>query len=290
VTTLGPSTTPGTYEFQVLDQLHDPNANKWSLSQIDGYINEARRQLVNDTGCLRILQPSYLTAGIEQYTFGQVTGGVVLNGGTNYSGPSVAFSGGGGTGVAATLGQSGGAVNTISFTNFGSGYTSVPSNIVSDTGAGAGAVLAFGILSFLTYDVISINAFQGTERYQLRWYPFRVFSAYMRPYNSASYQRQPVAWTTYGDNSIFIGPTPDQNYAVEFDTVVLPTPFAIGDTTTQDAIPAYLQDAVKFYAAYIAKNNLQSFGEAQGFLNQYHRRLGELTSIYTGRVPDVYQG
>ena len=77
MTTLGPSTTPGTYEFQVLDLLHDPNANRWSLPQVDGYINEARRQLVMDTGCLRSLQQSYLTQGTEQYTFGQVTGGVV---------------------------------------------------------------------------------------------------------------------------------------------------------------------------------------------------------------------
>jgi hypothetical protein len=253
VTTLGPSTTPGTYEFQVLDLLHDPNNNRWSLPQIDGYINEARRQLVMDTGCLRTLQQSYVTQGQEQYVFGQVTGGVVLAGGSGYAGPSVSFSGGGGSSVAATLSQSGGAVNTISFTNFGSGYSSVPSNTV-------------------------------------QWYPFRVFSAWYRPYTAATYQRQPVAWAVYGDNSIFLGPTPDQSYAIEFDTIVLPTPIASGDTTTVDPIPPMVQDPIKFYAAYLAKNNAQSYGEAENFLGQYRRRLTEVTSVYTGRIPDVYQG
>ena len=232
MTTLGPSTTPGTYEFQVLDLLHDPNANRWSLPQVDGYINEARRQLVMDTGCLRSLQQSYLTQGTEQYTFGQVTGGVVVSGGTGYSGPSVAFSGGGGTGVAATLSQSGGAVNAIAF----SGYSSVPSNVVSDAGAGAGAQLAFGIINVYTYDVLGVHVYWGTQRYTLQWRPFSLFSATYRPYTAASFQRQPEAWAVYGNNTIFIGPTPDQSYAVEFDTIILPTPIATGDTTTIDPV------------------------------------------------------
>jgi hypothetical protein len=290
VTTLGPSTTPGTYEFQVLDLLHDPNNNRWSLPQIDGYINEARRQLVMDTGCLRSLQQSYVTQGQEQYVFGQVTGGVVLAGGSGYAGPSVSFSGGGGSSVAATLSESGGAVNTISFTNFGSGYSSVPSNTVSDSGAGTGASLAFGIINVNTYDILGVHLLWGTERYTLQWYPFRNFSAWYRPYTAATYQRQPVAWAVYGDNSIFLGPTPDQSYAIEFDTIVLPTPIATGDTTTVDPIPPMVQDPIKFYAAYLAKNNAQSYGEAENFLGQYRRRLTEVTSVYTGRIPDVYQG
>jgi len=289
VTTLGPNTTSGTYEFQVLDLLHDPNFNRWTQAQIDGYINEARRQLVMDTGCLRTLQASYLTAGIEQYTFGQVTGAVITAAGSNYSGPSVSFSGGGGTGVAATLSQSGGAVNTITFTNYGSGYTSVPSYNLTDSGAGAGATLAIGILSVNTYDILGINLIWGTERYSLLWRPFREFSAWYRPFTAPAYQRQPVAWAVYGDNQIFIGPTPDQSYAVEFDSVILPTPFATGDVSTIDAIPTLNQDPIKFYAAYLAKNNAQSYGEAGGFLEQYQRRLREVVSVYTGRLPDVYQ-
>ena len=45
-------TTLNQYEFQVSDLLHDPVNAKWTVPQIDSYINEARRQLVIDTGCL----------------------------------------------------------------------------------------------------------------------------------------------------------------------------------------------------------------------------------------------
>lgn len=288
MTTLGPSTTPGTYEFQVLDQLHDPNENRWSGPQIDGYINEARKQTVMDTGCLRTLQTNYITGGIEQYQFGQVSGGVILTPGASYSSPSISFSGGGGTGVAATLSQSGGAVNTISFSAFGSGYSSAPVATVTDSGAGTGATVQVGVINVNTYDILGIHLLWGTERYTLQWYPFRQFSAWFRPFTAASYQRQPVCWAVYGDNSIFIGPTPDQSYAIEIDSVVLPTPFVVGDTTTVDNIPPMCQDPIKFYAAYLAKSNAQNYGEAEKKLEEYQRRVKEVVGVYTGRLPDVY--
>ncbi len=287
MTTLGPVATPGTYEFQVTDLLHDPTFARWTQSQVDTYINTARKQLVMDTGCLRTLQQLYLTAGVEQYVFGQVTGGVVVSGGSNYTAPTVSFSGGGGSGVAATLGVSGGAVNTITFTNYGSGYTSAPSYLINDA-TGSGAVLAFGILSVNTYDVLDVHPLWGTQRYSLDWYPFRQFSGLFRQWTAATYQRQPVAWAVYGDNSVFIGPPPDQSYQIEFDTVILPTAFTVGDTTTVDAIPTMAQDPIQFYAAYLAKRNVQNFGEAEGFLNDYRRRLLEVTSVYTGRIKSQY--
>ena len=92
-----------------------------------------------------------------------------------------------------------------------------------------------GVISLNTYDFIGAHVFWGTQRYSLDWFPFSLFSARYRPYKSFAYQRQPAAWAVYGEQSIFIGPTPDQTYATEWDTVVLPTNFAIGDTTTADA-------------------------------------------------------
>lgn len=278
-------TTLADYEFQVADLLHDPTHVKWSLAQLDNYINEARRQLVMDTGCLRSLQQSYVTTGTEQYVFGQVTGGVVVSGGSGYVNPVVSFTGGGGTGVAATLSQSGGAVNTIAFTSFGSGYSSVPSATVTDTGGGTGAALAFGIFNVNTYDVLDVKLYNGNRRYDLIWAPFRQFSYLYRPYQLGTWVQQPCAWAVYGDNTIFIGPVPDQSYAAEFDTIILPTSYAVGDYATVDAIPLVSQDPIKFYAARLAKKNAQSFGEAEGFFNDYRTKLLEVTSVYTGRVP-----
>lgn len=313
--------TLATYETEVLDLLHDPSNLTWSDAQVDRYINEARRKLVMDTGCLRTLQTTYITQGVEAYTFGQVTGAIVTQGGVNYTAPVIAFSDGGGSGVAATLEVSGGAVNTITLTNFGSGYTSVPSWVITDashtptgysylvfvnftggvlqfqnTGGGnlyfenpafgLGAMVALGVISANTYDVLGVSVLWGNQRYALQYRPFSQFSAIMRGWTTATYQRQPIMWTNYGDTGLFIGPAPDQNYVVELDTIILPTDLT--DYATIDPIPRIAQDPIKFYAAYLAKFNNQSYGEAEMLLEQYQRRVLEVSNVYTRRIPDIY--
>ena len=274
-----------TYEVQVLDLLHDPFASVWTLQQIDRYINEARRRLVMDTGCLRTLQTSYISQGQEQYTYGQVCGALITNGGTGYTGtPTVAFSGGGGSGVAANLTAAGGAVNTISFTSYGSGYTSVPSYLIS--GTGSNAVLAVGILNFQTYDILGIHVLWGSQRYPLQYKAFSLFSALLRQWTSATYQRQPAVWSNYADTSVYIGPPPDQTYSVEFDSIILPTDLT--DYATTDPIPLMCQDPIKYYAAYLAKFNHQSYGEAETLLSEYRRLMMESASAFTRRIPNIY--
>ena len=135
--------TIATYEVQVADLLHDPSNLIWSTTQLDRYINEARRQVAMDTGCLRSLQTVYFTQNVEAYTFGSVTGASITSGGSSYVAAAVGFgSDGGGSGVAATLGVSSGAVTSISFTNFGSGYTSAPTaSIVDNLGSVMGVTI-----------------------------------------------------------------------------------------------------------------------------------------------------
>lgn len=278
-------TTLNQYEMQLDDLLHDPNNQVWTQAQLDRYINEARRRTVKDTGCLRSLQTCYLFPGVEQYSFGQVTGAVINAGGTNYSAPAVSFSGGGGSGVAATLTQSGGAVNAISFSSFGSGYTTAPVATVTDGGAGTEAQIVTGVINFNTYDVISISVVWGSERYQLDWYPFSHLSKYIRTWLSANYQRQPVAWGVYGENQVFISPPPDQPYLCELDTIILPTDLT--DYVTNDPIPVVNQDCIKFYAAYLAKFNNEAYGEAEIFKNEYNDIMLNAQAAYTRRIPSV---
>lgn len=287
MTTLAPADVAGTYEFLVTDALHDPTFNRWSQTQIDTYINIARKQLVMDTGCLRSLQSVYLTRGKEQYIFGQVTGAGITNGGQGYTHPTVTFSGGGGSGAAATLVTSGGVITDINWQSFGNGYTSAPIATISDP-TGVNALIDVGVLSSQTFDILGVQPLWGNQRYSLDWYPWRDFSSMFRQWTSSAYQRQPVAWAAYGDNSVFIGPPPDQSYSVEMDTIVLPIPLAVGDETTQDDIPAMAQDPIPFYAAYLAKKNAQNLGEAEAHLNDYRRRMLEVTSAYTGRIKSQY--
>jgi hypothetical protein len=72
---------------------------------------------------------------------GGVSGATVTTGGTGFvSAPTVGFTGGGGTGAAATATISGGAVTAITITAQGTGYTSAPTvTFTGGAGSGAGA-------------------------------------------------------------------------------------------------------------------------------------------------------
>lgn len=270
------------YEVQVADLLHDPENLLWTTTQLDRYINEARRQLVMDTGCLRLLQTAYFTQGVEAYNFGSITGAVITAGGSGYTTPTVSFSGGGGTGVAATLGVSGGAVTSITFTNLGSGYTSAPTATVNPVGGGAGATVSVGALSVNTYDMLDVHIIWGNLRYATKWFPWSIFSRQIRSYTTV--QMRPTAWATYGLTQIYLGVLPDQTYQADVDTVILPTDLS---GSTVDPIPPVVQDPIKYYAAYLAKNNAQQYGEMQTFLVQYGRRLLEVAQPYTRRMGNV---
>ncbi len=105
---------------------------------------------------------SVVNAGVNNLVLGA--------GGAGYtSNPTVAFSGGGGTGAAAAANVSGGAVTSITITNPGTGYTSAPT--VTLTGGGfttaAGAPTAvLGVVlqaSAITQDSSAANT--GTPGY-----------------------------------------------------------------------------------------------------------------------------
>lgn len=72
---------------------------------------------------------------------GEVVGVNITSGGTDCVSPTVAFSGGGGSGAAATLTVTGGVITEVTITNPGSGYTSAPTATITYTGGGSGASL-----------------------------------------------------------------------------------------------------------------------------------------------------
>lgn len=281
-------TTLSDYETQVAgDLLHDPTFVVWSQATIDRFINQARRRLVKDTGCLRLVQPVWLTPGVDTYIYGQVTGAAIANGGTGYTtAPTVNITGGGGSGVAATATVSNGAVTAINFTSFGSGYTSKPVTTITG-GGGTGAVADTTALSLNTYDTMGASLFWASQRFALGWMTYERLTAFFRPWATGSYQRLPVKWTTFGNQRIVVGYTPDQNYAVEFDTVVLPVDLVAG--TDVDNIPLAAQDPIQFFAAHLAKFNQQAYGEAAMFKKMYMDFLRDNETALLGfRYPDPY--
>ncbi len=71
--------------------------------------------------------------------------GLALSGGSNYtSNPTVAITGGGGTGATATASTGGGSIVGFTITNPGSGYTSNPT--VTITGGGGSGVVVFPVI------------------------------------------------------------------------------------------------------------------------------------------------
>ena len=201
------------YITEVRRLLHDATGNFWTDTELADYINDARERIVRDTGCLRTIQTSTVTNGVETYQ-----------------------------------------------------YASLPQGN-------------------LTIDVLNINLYWGNTHIPLRYLPFSQFNAELRFWQN--YTGRPIAFSIYGQQTIYVGPIPDQTYTVEYDTVILPTPLT-SDSTPETILDPYTVP-VAFYAAYKAKFKEQSYGEAEIFKAQYTRQLqGVLTSTMTRRLPTPY--
>lgn len=137
-----------------------------------------------------------------------------------------------------------------------------------------------------TVDILGIQPIFGNTRYSLRFYEFTYFTAFYRPWTQ--YQQLPVAFTIYGPSIVWVAPTPNVDYAnTEFDTAIVPDNL-INDNTT-DSIPAPYTDAVKYYAARLAKLRMQQYEEALAFDKLYTQRVNELNAMYPRRIHNVYE-
>ena len=278
-----------TYVTETQRLLHDASAQYWTVAELTDYINEGREMVVCDTGLNRSLQVIALSTGIEQYTYGPtgggVTGAVVTAGGSGYTSvPTVTLTGGGGTGATAAATVNGGIVSQVYMTAIGTGYTSAPT--IGFTGGGGTAAAATAtILNNLTLDILNVTVIWGTQRIVLDYQAWSEFNARMRVWQQIL--SRPAVWSSYGQNSFFLGPIPDQYYTAEIDSIVLPS--VLVNLTDVDTINQPYSFPVAFYASYKAKIKEQSYSEAANFLNQYKQRVMDaLRASYTRRIPNSY--
>ena len=275
--------TLSSYLTEVQRLLHDANAVFWSTSELTDYINDARERVVRDTGCLRTLQITstplsntgvpaipwsnglVVTAG--QFIFSnifiyQVTvGGVLATDAAPYPTGSATFP------------------PSTPFTN-GTATLQYSSNceIISL------AALPNGIQ---TLDVLNVTLYWGNSRIPLRYLPWSNFNAQLRYWQN--YVGRPICFSTYGQGQLYIAPVPDQSYAIEVDTVILPTALSLNNPTQVDSIVDPYSTPVAFYAAYKAKYKEQSYGEAEIYKQEYAKHVqAVLNSTYTRRIPDPY--
>ena len=270
--------------------LHDGSAQYWTVSELTDYINEGRTQVVCDTGCNRLLQTIYLSAGIEQYIYGPtasgVTGAVVTNGGSLYtSAPAVSFTPvSGGTGATATATINNGAVTMVNITNLGVGYEAAPL-ISFSGGGGSGAAANSTIILPGTLDILNVTVLWGNQRIVLGYQAWSAFNVSLRVWQN--FLSRPTTWSNYGQNSFFVGPIPDQTYLAEVDSVFLPA--ALVNLTDVDTINPPFSFPVSYYAAHKAKIKEQSYGESEKFKSMYTQRVMEvLRASVTRLLPNQY--
>jgi hypothetical protein len=136
-----------------------------------------------------------------------------------------------------------------------------------------------------TIDLINVNLYWGNSRVPLYYLAWTDFNAQLRYWQN--YTGRPIAYSMYGPKQLYIGPAPDQNYVMEFDTVVEVDPMVSGSDV--ETLPAPFTEAVPYFAANIAKYQEQSYGEAEIFKQEYTKHVLEiLNGTYTRRLPTPY--
>ena len=136
-----------------------------------------------------------------------------------------------------------------------------------------------------TLDVLTFNLIWGNTRIALQYLPWTDFNARLRYYQN--YTGRPIAYSMYGQTSIYLGPIPDQAYSVELDTVILPT--ALTPSSPTEVIPDPYTTPVAFYACHKAKYKEQAYGESEIFKQEYTNQVrAVLASVFTRRITTPY--
>lgn len=273
------------YINQVQRNVHDQTGALFTDQQLLGMVNEARTRVALDTHCYRQFITGLNTIPQQEtYLYNGSLGGVQLTaGGANYTSPNVTISGGSGTGAQAEAVVSGGVIQEINVSNWGSGYSSnMPPNILITDSTGSGAAATPIILNNVL-DVLSVAVLWGDIRISFCWLPFTGFQAYCRSYTN-QYSTPGVFTLHQGLLKAFLYPIPDQVYPMEMDVITQPTDLA-DVTSPETQIIAPWNDAVQFYASYLAIMSLQQYEKSKFFYDA--RSDGSIGGMYGGRIKQL---
>ena len=290
-------TTLQQYITNVQYLVHDSSSANFTQSQLTNFINQARMRVALDTHCVRKFITGLNTiAQQETYLYNGTIGGInIINGGSNYTAPTVTLTGGGESSqtAAATAVVTNGVITAINMTNWGDGnYTSAPTVSITDaTGSGASATAIY--LSNIL-DILSITTLWGDLRVMLGWLPFTQFQAWLRAYTFVFSQPDGV-WTSFmAANKVYTYPIADQAYYMEWDVITTPTPLVnLTDNDVQITPP--WDDAVQLFAAHLCLASLQNYTMADYWYDgkgggKYDLRVKQLpATVYSRRIFNPYQ-
>jgi hypothetical protein len=136
-----------------------------------------------------------------------------------------------------------------------------------------------------TVDIINATVIWGSSRIPLGYMPFSLFSAVFRTWTN--YQRVPAAFTIYNSTQFWVGYVPDQAYPIELDTAVLPQ--SLANDNSPDSLPPPYDEAVKFFAASLARLKLQQYTEYKALQTMYTEKITKLGAMSPRRIPYVFE-
>jgi len=207
------------------------------VSQLTNWINEARRQVAQLSGCLERLATGKAPFG------NAATPGYMVPGGAT---PGSQF------------------LSTFTTIN---GQEKYPYSM-----ALAQIQAAYAGIEYV-HDVTSVAVSWGSMRPALEFQAWEDFQAYCRSYKFlvTSY---PLIWSNDGDGAdanLWMFPVPCQNLEMEWQCTCSPLPLVTN--SDYDAIPSPFTNSVKYYAAYLAYLGRQNYGQAETMLDLCNRSI-----------------
>jgi hypothetical protein len=307
--------TLATYLQRLQRILGDQTFQRFNTDDLVDHINTARIIVATLGECCRGLVPSTaglasisVTAGGTGYTTAPsvliqapllgtqatatafVSGGAVTyiqleNIGAGYSTfnvPGISFSGGGGSGAAATptLGPFAQAIQGQEVYK-NSSFNSILKT--SQATPGLNEVLS----------ITSCAVSWGSMKPMMRYMEWGDFQAYLRSYNVAA-QGFPRVWSRYSrgtQGSFYLWPVPAQNAQMDLDCICTPLDLDISNNNIIDAIPTPWDRAVHYKAAesaVVSEPDLAPY--ADKFSAQFDWRMRWAAMVGSGQtmVPDYY--
>lgn len=299
------------YLAQVQRFCADQKFESLDTGNITDYINRARREIAGMTQCIRRLTP----------ISGAISTATVINGGSNYTNPTVTitppdFPSGAGAfpnGAQATALPivQGGIITAVDIQYGGSGYFQPIATVTDATGSGASISLTVPGINLLqanqeqyplanidlsafpgvasVYNIHTVSVIYANYRYNLPKYSFPVYQGFVRTYPfQYTYVPTFCSQVDRGTSGIlFCYPWPSQVYQVEFYCACLPQDLI--DDQSVEALPQPWVDCVPYFAAHLAFAEMQNLNASKYYLDLFDKMVIRKSGYKSpGRVTNIY--
>lgn len=262
--------TLGWYLNDASTLLHDQAYSFTSQDQLKRWVNEARRQLAQRTGCVR-----RLISGQSAFGASAQPGSIIPGGAQPGALPDSA--------------------DDASYNATTNSFMTIPNVERYPYQGFVNPILRAqhegidGVIDTIACSVCWGSGVGGSPRPSLAWLPWEDLQAYGRAYATlvTSY---PYWWSVYNDGEfgeIWMFPVP--SFAMEIELDVFCVPSDLNSDDDFDALPDGFTNAVKYGAAALAYMSSRRYGQAQIMMETFNDRLGvSRVSADMGKTPNFY--